>query len=67
MDELRRYTVLRNEEDQYGLYPVGRALPDGWRETGVTGSEEDCVNWVDQHWTDMRPLSLRRATGPDKP
>jgi MbtH protein len=54
-------TVVRNEEEQYSLWPAGRALPPGWTEVGVSGSEEDCLEYIERTWTDLRPLSLRRA------
>lgn len=53
--------VLINDEEQYGIFPADLPLPGGWRDAGCTGTEDECVRYVDQHWTDMRPLSLRRA------
>lgn len=55
------YQVLVNHEEQYGLYPATHELPDGWRPTGFSGSEDECAAHVDAHWTDTRPLSTRRA------
>ena len=60
MDENARFEVLRNDEDQYSLWPVGRDVPSGWHQVGKEGTEEECSEYVDQVWTDMRPLSLRR-------
>ncbi|WP_225821730.1 MbtH family protein [Streptomyces naphthomycinicus] len=60
----RTWNVLINAEEQYGLFPADREPPGGWRHTGFTGDERSCERYVDEHWTDMRPLSLRRATGP---
>ncbi|GAB2605671.1 MbtH family protein [Kribbella endophytica] len=54
-------TVVRNEEEQYSLWPAGRGLPPGWTEVGVSGSEEDCLEYIERTWTDLRPLSLRQA------
>jgi MbtH protein len=53
------YTVVRNDEDQYSLWPAGRSLPPGWQDTGFTGTEPECLARVEQVWTDMRPRSLR--------
>jgi MbtH protein len=39
---------------------VGRDLPAGWRADGFTGTEEECLAYIDEVWTDMRPASLRR-------
>ncbi|MGC0333706.1 MbtH protein [Streptomyces sp. SAI-170] len=56
-----RWTVLINAEEQYGLFPAELPTPAGWRSADFSGTEEECVRYVDEHWTDMRPLSLRQA------
>jgi MbtH protein len=58
-----RFTVVVNDEDQYALYPDDRELPPGWRPAGFGGTEDECVTWVDEHWTDMRPRTVRQAAG----
>jgi MbtH protein len=55
------YKVLVNHEEQYSIWPAPRANPDGWRDAGMSGAKDACLAWVDENWTDMRPLSLRRA------
>lgn len=61
------YCVVVNDEEQYSIWPEERALPDGWRAAGTRGSKADCLAWIEQVWTDLRPLSLRqeleRASG----
>ena len=59
MDDDARYEVLRNDEDQYSLWLDGHDVPDGWHRVGVAGSKEECSEYVDKVWTDMRPRSLR--------
>lgn len=59
-EDTRTYIVLINHEEQYSLWPHGKAVPDGWRTVGKEGSKDDCVKYVDEVWTDMRPLSLRK-------
>lgn len=54
------FRVLVNHEEQYSLWPEWKAIPAGWRDTGVQGDKATCVAHVDRVWTDMRPLSLRR-------
>jgi MbtH protein len=54
------YTVVINDEEQYSIWFADRPLPLGWREAGKTGTKEACVAYIDEVWTDMRPLSLRR-------
>jgi MbtH protein len=59
MDDNGRFVVLRNDEDQYSLWPVGQEVPAGWYLTGHEGTQEECSAYVDEVWTDMRPRSLR--------
>ncbi|MGW4276439.1 MbtH family protein, partial [Streptomyces seoulensis] len=62
MDENTRYQVLRNDEEQYSLWPVDVDVPAGWQPVGKEGTEAECSDYVDEVWTDMRPRSLRAAT-----
>jgi MbtH protein len=55
------HRVLVNHEEQYSLWPAHLAVPAGWTDIGVEGTEAECCAWVDAHWTDMRPKSLREA------
>jgi MbtH protein len=54
------YVVVINDEEQYSIWPAGRALPAGWRATECSGVKDVCLDYVARVWTDMRPLSLRR-------
>lgn len=56
----RRYAVVRNDEEQYSIWWDQREPPEGWSREGMVGSREECLAHIDQVWTDMRPLSLRR-------
>jgi MbtH protein len=60
-DDDQPYLVLINPEEQYSLWPKRIAVPAGWREAGFEGTKAQCVCFVDEQWTDMRPLSLRRT------
>ena len=60
-DDARSYTVLVNAEEQYSLWPQDLAIPAGWRAAGKVGTKQECLDYVRSVWTDMRPLSLRRA------
>jgi MbtH protein len=55
------YTVVVNSEEQYSIWPEWKAVPAGWREAGKKGEKQDCLDWIKEIWTDMRPLSVRRA------
>ncbi|GGO96014.1 MbtH family protein [Wenjunlia tyrosinilytica] len=56
------YKVVLNDEKQYSIWLADRPNPPGWRDAGVSGPREDCLSWIEQNWTDMRPLSIR-STG----
>lgn len=53
--------VVVNDEEQYSTWRADRPLPPGWRSVGEPRSKEACLDWIEVHWTDMRPLSVRRA------
>jgi MbtH protein len=55
------YVVVVNDEEQYSIWWAGREIPAGWRTLGIEGNKQDCLDWIDVNWTDMRPLSLRRS------
>lgn len=55
----RRYRVVRNAEEQYSIWPADQAIPEGWRADGMVGTRQECLEWIDEVWTDMRPLRAR--------
>lgn len=57
----RVYAVVVNHEEQYSIWLEGREIPLGWKAIGKTGSKAECLQYIDEVWTDMRPLSLRKA------
>ncbi len=54
------YKVVVNHEEQYSIWPAGRENPLGWRDEGPQGTKEQCLAYIKENWTDMRPLSLRQ-------
>jgi MbtH protein len=54
------FKVVVNHEEQYSIWPDYKPVPKGWREVGKTGLKQECLEYIEQVWTDMRPLSLRR-------
>jgi MbtH protein len=54
------YRVVVNIEEQYSIWPVDMDIPAGWRDAGKTGKKDECLAFVKEVWTDMRPLSLRK-------
>jgi len=57
-DENILYQVVVNHEEQYSLWPVDRELPLGWKAAGKQGSKQECLDYIEEVWTDRRPLSL---------
>ncbi|HLG56459.1 MAG TPA: MbtH family protein [Vicinamibacterales bacterium] len=64
-DENGEFLVLINDEGQYSLWPAWRDVPMGWTAVGPTGKRAECLEYVEQNWTDMRPKSLIEAMNRD--
>jgi MbtH protein len=54
------YVVVINDEEQYSIWRDGRAIPAGWRAVGKKAPKSECLEYIEEVWTDMRPLSLRK-------
>jgi uncharacterized protein YbdZ (MbtH family) len=54
------YRVVVNHEEQYSIWPEYKEIPLGWKGVGKIGSKADCLTFIKEVWTDMRPLSLRK-------
>jgi len=64
-DESGRFFIVVNAEDQHSLWPEFAAIPAGWQVAfGVSGRPE-CLKYVEENWTDLRPKSLRVAMALD--
>ncbi len=61
----RTYKVVVNHEAQYSIWVADREPPAGWREVGKQGPKAECLAYIDEVWTDMRPLSLRKKMEED--
>ncbi len=60
-DSSRIYQVVINHEEQYSIWPADRALAAGWQAVGKSGPKDECLAYIHEVWTDMRPLSMRKA------
>ena len=49
-----------NHEEQYSIWPAHRENPLGWNDVGKSGPKQECLDYIKEVWTDMRPLSLRK-------
>jgi MbtH protein len=54
------YKVVINDEEQYSIWPVDRENAAGWRDVGKSGTKKDCLAYIREVWSDLRPLSLRK-------
>jgi MbtH protein len=54
------YKVVLNHEEQYSIWPEDRENPLGWKDAGKSGPKQECLDYIEEVWTDMRPLSLRK-------
>ncbi|MBB5153118.1 MbtH family protein [Saccharopolyspora phatthalungensis] len=57
-DEDARYLVLVNAEGQHSLWPATIEVPPGWTVARSESSRQTCVDYIEEHWTDLRPRSL---------
>jgi MbtH protein len=58
-DEEGRFLVLVNDEGQYSLWPAFAEIPDGWTTAHGPAARSACLEFIEENWTDMRPMSLR--------
>jgi len=58
-DEGSLFKVVVNHERQYSIWPQDGDSPLGWDEEGKEGTKAECLAYIEEVWTDMRPLSLQ--------
>ncbi|MGB8843366.1 MAG: MbtH family protein [Aliidongia sp.] len=49
------FLVLVNDEGQHSLWPVFADPPAGWKNAFGPEHRQSCLDYIEQHWTDMRP------------
>lgn len=59
-EDTTEYKVVVNHEEQYSIWPATRENPLGWSDVGKNGQKAECLAYIKEVWTDMRPLSLRK-------
>ena len=57
-NENAAYLVLVNHESQHSLWPSEIDVPTGWSVVYGEESRQNCLTYIEEHWTDMRPASL---------
>lgn len=55
------YLVLINDEHQHSLWPAFAEVPSGWRVVHGPTARLSCLEYINRHWTDLRPESLVEA------
>lgn len=53
------FLVLVNDEGRHCLWPASSPVPAGWTAVYGPGAREACLDYVTEHWTDMRPRAVR--------
>jgi uncharacterized protein YbdZ (MbtH family) len=59
-EDTTTYRAVVNHEEQYSIWPEYKEIPLGWKDAGKIGQKADCLAFIKEVWTDMRPLSLRK-------
>ncbi|MER0243349.1 MbtH family protein [Streptomyces sp. 796.1] len=54
------YLVLVNDEGQHSLWPAFAEVPAGWQTVLSDATRDAALEYVNTHWTDLRPKSLIR-------
>jgi len=57
-DEEALFCVLVNDERQYSLWPTFADVPAGWEAVLTDRPRQECLDFIEETWTDMRPRSL---------
>jgi MbtH protein len=60
LDAGRTFKVVVNHEEQYSIWWADRENAPGWTDAGKSGTKQECLAYIEEVWTDMRPLSLRK-------
>ena len=64
-DDTTTFEVVINHEEQYSIWPADREMPLGWSAVGKEGTKQQALDYIEEVWTDMRPLSLRKQMEAD--
>jgi len=64
-EDTTTYKVVVNHEEQYSIWPADRENALGWQDAGRSGPKAECLGYIEEVWTDMRPLSLRKKMEED--
>ncbi|AKJ29078.1 MbtH family protein [Caldimonas brevitalea] len=54
------FLVLVNAEGQHSLWPASLQVPAGWEIAFGSETRPACLDYIEAHWTDLRPRSVAR-------
>jgi MbtH protein len=60
-DNDAQYLIVVNDEGQHSLWPVFVDVPEGWNVVFGAASRQECLDYTEKSWVDMRPKSLIKA------
>jgi MbtH protein len=59
-NQTTQYKVVVNSEGQYSIWPINQPNPAGWHNAGKEGTQDECLDYIENVWIDMRALSVRK-------
>ncbi|MCI3928118.1 MbtH family protein [Streptomyces sp. AN091965] len=62
-DDEGSFFVLVNHEGQHSLWPAFAEVPAGWSRVHGEATRQECLDYVEENWTDLRPKSLIQEAG----
>lgn len=64
-DDHGSFHAVINDQEQYALWPAFRDIPPGWRSVFGEATRQEVLDYIEEHWSDMRPRDLREAMAAD--
>jgi MbtH protein len=61
-DQNATFLVLTNDENQHSLWPAFIDIPAGWQTVHGPAARQTSLDYIETHWTDLRPKSLIEKT-----
>jgi uncharacterized protein YbdZ (MbtH family) len=62
-DDNGSFFVLVNDEGQHSLWPTFAEVPAGWSRVHGEATSQECLDYVEENWQDLRPKSLIQEAG----
>lgn len=56
-DDQQTFIVLVNSQSQYSIWPVFASAPAGWQHCFGPAGQAECLDWVEEHWTQINPFA----------